>query len=460
MTSTVPAAREQSNRAGSLAVRAVDLEWPLVLLATPLLLFPGGWRTLGLLVVPLLFGLRWIRCRPLFDCTPLNVALLALAVMLLISLGATYSLPQSLPKIAGVLLGFVTLATVVAQARSRKRWQVHLAGLLLAGVGVAALGLLGSSWNSKSMLLSRLTAALPQRLLQLPGAAEGFHPNEVAGALLWVAPLALWAAIAAWSAALQGEKCGFKRFLLPVAGSLIALFLTGTLILTQSRTAWIALAATTLGAALLLAFTSRHLWPKLLVLGMTAGLILAAGWVLRGPDLGSWSEAVFGSQVSVEQALSGTSLRGRVEIWSRALYGIDDFPLTGMGMNTFRQIVPVLYPLFTLPPEYDFGHAHNEFLQAALDLGLPGLIAFAALNLGAAWMLIQSWRRSPTSVDRLLVLGLAAGLLAHALYGMVDTVALGAKPGVFWWALLGLIASKFSFQLSVISEQPRANCDS
>jgi hypothetical protein len=39
-----------------------------------------------------------------------------------------------------------------------------------------------------------------------------------------------------------------------------------------------------------------------------------------------------------------------------------------------------------------------------------------------------------------LALGLGGGLLAHLLYGLTDAVALGAKPGVLFWMLLGLIA--------------------
>jgi hypothetical protein len=38
-----------------------------------------------------------------------------------------------------------------------------------------------------------------------------------------------------------------------------------------------------------------------------------------------------------------------------------------------------------------------------------------------------------------LALGLGGGLLAHLLYGLMDAVALGAKPGVLFWMLLGLI---------------------
>jgi putative inorganic carbon (hco3(-)) transporter len=71
---------------------------------------------------------------------------------------------------------------------------------------------------------------------------------------------------------------------------------------------------------------------------------------------------------------------------------IQDFPFTGMGMNVFRKVVPVLYPLFLIGPDIDIGHAHNEFLQAALDLGIPGLIAFLALYIGVFWMLADVWR--------------------------------------------------------------------
>jgi len=120
-----------------------------------------------------------------------------------------------------------------------------------------------------------------------------------------------------------------------------------------------------------------------------------------------------------------------------------------MGMNAFRKVMPVLYPLFTISPEVDIGHAHNEFLQAALDLGIPGLIAFLASYIGAFWMFADVWRatRHPSLntgnwslVTRSLALGLGGGLLAHLLYGLTDAVALGAKPGMLFWMLLGLIA--------------------
>jgi hypothetical protein len=76
-------------------------------------------------------------------------------------------------------------------------------------------------------------------------------------------------------------------------------------------------------------------------------------------------------------------------------------------------------------------------LQAALDLGLPGLVGFLALYVGALGMLVPAIRSG--GVFRLLALGLFGGLLAHFLYGITDTVALGAKPGFLFWWMLGMI---------------------
>jgi O-antigen ligase len=135
------------------------------------------------------------------------------------------------------------------------------------------------------------------------------------------------------------------------------------------------------------------------------------------------------------------TLSGRVEIWSRAIYGIQDFPFTGMGMNNFRRIVPILYPLFTISPNVDIAHAHNHLLQAALDLGLPGLVAYLALWLALAALLWQSWRQTSSLWLRGLALGFAGSLLAYFVYGLLDAVALGAKPGFVFWFLAGLVVS-------------------
>ncbi|HET6261227.1 MAG TPA: O-antigen ligase family protein, partial [Chloroflexia bacterium] len=127
-----------------------------------------------------------------------------------------------------------------------------------------------------------------------------------------------------------------------------------------------------------------------------------------------------------------------------ALYGIEDFAFTGMGMGTFSHVMPVLYPAPSFAPERDIGHAHNQFLQAGLDLGLPGLIAFMSTWMVAAVLCWATWRRKMDSWGRALSVGIIASLLCAFIFGLTDSVVMVAKPGFIFWALLALLVALYN----------------
>ena len=129
---------------------------------------------------------------------------------------------------------------------------------------------------------------------------------------------------------------------------------------------------------------------------------------------------------------------GRCKLWSRALYGIQDFPFTGMGMNAFRKVVPVLYPLFSFPYQVDVASAHNHILQVGVELGISGMVAYVALWTSLLRLLLLVWRRSPDSDYRLIAAGLGWGLIAQFLYQMTDAIPLGAKLEIFFWVAMAL----------------------
>ena len=132
---------------------------------------------------------------------------------------------------------------------------------------------------------------------------------------------------------------------------------------------------------------------------------------------------------TLQEAPAGEiSFSGRPEIWSRAIYAIQDFSFTGTGLGTFRRVVNLLYPLFTISPDTDIAHAHNMLLQVAVDVGLPGLIAYLALLELAAAVAWSAARRS-SGVACSLSLGLFAGLIALHIYGLTDALALGPSRG-------------------------------
>jgi putative inorganic carbon (HCO3(-)) transporter len=100
------------------------------------------------------------------------------------------------------------------------------------------------------------------------------------------------------------------------------------------------------------------------------------------------------------------------------------------------------------------GHAHNIFLQIALDSGLPGLVAYIALLLVAFGMALVTVRRWVPI--RPIIVGLCSSLLALHIYGLTDALALGSKTGVIFWLSLGLITAAYqqSKKVANVSQNP------
>ena len=461
--------------------------WLWLALASPFMLFPSPTRSLAMLVVPGLFLLRWLAIKEqkraslqksstiikvqqsVVACTPFNLALLLMILMVLVSIWATFDINLSLPKISGIILGLGIFQVIVREGQTRRAWWLCFLFFMVTGLGIAVIGLLGTHWFTKIAILTPIVSRLTPRIIGLPGAEEGFHPNTVAGALVWVIPCYLtfsWILLTK-TRDIQGFLGRGKANVVSALTIGATLWILAILILTQSRDGYISLALS-LPVLFLIALPRKRRWHGIVFLALfiiIVGVLLASHWGTVRP----W---IIDNILKSSTGLSMDSFNDRLQVWSRAIYGISDFPFTGMGMNTFRKIMPVLYPVLNISPEKDIGHAHNEFLQAALDLGIPGLVAFIAIYLIAFWMLIRIWRRA-LALDKFLsneqtkripliihgrnfgenadlslansrlvqaaVLGLGGGLLAHLLWGMTDAMALGSRPGFLFWIILALI---------------------
>jgi hypothetical protein len=102
------------------------------------------------------------------------------------------------------------------------------------------------------------------------------------------------------------------------------------------------------------------------------------------------------------------------------------------------------YPGVLLGPE---PHAHNLFLQVALDLGLPGLLGFLWLLAALGWAAGRAYPRCQDRNSRALLIGALGGTLSYLGGGLLDTFWT-AKPSLVLWCLLGTIAA-----LSVAARQ-------
>ena len=338
--------------------------------------------------------------------------------MIPVSLWASFDSRHSLVKAAFLVLGLVTFYGTVRHADSRESLTRLVALYVALGSSVALLGLMGTNWRAKIPVLMAIASSLPQAIRGLPGAPQGFDPNEVAGVVLWFLPLQI--ALLSW---LCKRGCAWTPK--GVALGCSTLLETAVLILTQSRGAWLSLAC---GLLLIGALVDRRVRVASILL---CGSLLAAAAV-RGPHAVA---SVLGAGAA-ERVIGELVWTDRIQIWRVAIQAIRDFPFTGMGLGTFRRVSRVLYAL-DVWPSYDIAHAHNGFLQAGVDFGLLGLVAYGAIWFLAGRLALSSFQRGQGTL-RALALGLGGCVASSLMYNLTDTIALGARPGPAWWMMLGL----------------------
>ena len=427
---TTLAERAQDEPGARRAVRLmVILEGITLLLAAPWLLFPDllpAATVAALLALALVWLLALALDRAALPRTPFNLALLPLVITLGVGILVSADPADSLPKATGVVLGLAVWRFIAIAVNSRRHVAVAVGLLLVICLGFSLTGVLNLRDLPKIPVLA---AANPFRNLALPGVEQlTTHPNQLAALIAFFLPLLVALLVAP-------PRPGGRLWRVVLAA--VTLVVVGILALTQSRGGWIAGAV---GLFALLALWAAILppSPRRRALRLAIALVLLAAlagvlWVGPGTLWELWLNPP-------EETAVGTlwTLGVRRQIWPWAVTAIGDFPFTGVGLGAFRHVVFRLYPLPPWP-DYDVGHAHNIFLQTALDTGLPGLVAYVAVLFVAAAVGWRVARRDPGL--RAVSLGLLAGLVALHVFGLADALVLGAKAALVFWFALGLLAA-------------------
>jgi putative inorganic carbon (HCO3(-)) transporter len=242
------------------------------------------------------------------------------------------------------------------------------------------------------------------------------HPNLLGGFLALAIPSMV--ALAA------SETVWWRR----LSGSLLVLAAVAGLVFTYSRGAWL---GTGVGLLILLPVLGRGFWLVLgaVLLGpVLVGMVTSAGAVLSRVD-------------SFAAAGSDPALMERLEIWGMAFRLVAEHPLLGVGLGNFqaaygRLMVPDL-PLLTYPLELP-EHAHNLFLNLAVEVGLVGVSAFAWL-LAVAFLQVQQIKRFADWRVGVWTMGLAAGLVAISVQALVDVVVYQGFVAILFFTYLGVI---------------------
>lgn len=233
------------------------------------------------------------------------------------------------------------------------------------------------------------------------GAATGFFANANHMAMLLVSTLPF---LAAMLASARGEKVNVQRFSAALAVTAgIALIVAVGIILNGSLAGFGLLLPVLIASGALLV-RKRSPAVKGLVLGGT-GLLLAAAAVLVLSPLA-------GKNL---QAGAATSIQSRAEMREVTAQAAADFMPLGSGLGSFRRVYALYEDHERLDPRTVVNHAHNDYFELALELGLPGMLLLA---LFLAWWGRTAWRAwteaDPDAYARAASIASAA-ILAHSL---------------------------------------------
>lgn len=393
--------------------------------AAPFLLFPT-YLLCGTLIALLLVTIVFVMYRPVQQSS-LHPPLLIFSAMIAVAILVSVDPDVTLSKSTGLLLGLGTFLVMQREIKSPTLFFRALLILLGLGLGFTFIGVFSTNWVPKVPLLIPLLKLLPTNVVILPeNATGGVQANQLAATIVLF-----------WPSLLTTLNISFQQHkVVKVLAVFFTAITTVILLLSQSRTGWIAALASVAVVVTAWVWLQLPVWRKAVAV-VWIGLFLLSliTAILLGPE--RISQIVLDP---VETTVVGnlSSLNFRLDTWRWSIEAIKSFPFTGTGLGTFRAVAPRFYPI-QVPPTYDIAHAHNIFLQVALDVGLPGLIAYLALLMLVFWEGWQTARLDETL--RPYALGLLGGLVALHIFGLTDALALGAKPGLLFWMNIGLLAA-------------------
>ena len=320
----------------------------------------------------------------------------------------TISPPRTLASLLALIVP-ATAIVVAALASSRGRAYtliaVALMALLSAVVGMAQLA--GGANSALRFYASSHVEDL-----------TGFQANRNAEAdVLLTGVFAL--------AALALGRVFALRGLIGIVHASGAALLAGAVLLTASRAGIALLLVTLAGGAIVAAFRHRA-WAGSGARWATAGVAVtgAAGlvWAFAANPVAGRIGARFADG-------SGP----RPEIWRDTIYAIGQYWPWGSGIGTFVPVFVAAERLEVVDSSFP-NRAHNEFLELALEAGIPGLVVLAALVGMLVWRWVVRLRSAAEPRERAELYFAAATLVTMGLHSIVDyplrSMALAALAGV------------------------------
>lgn len=234
------------------------------------------------------------------------------------------------------------------------------------------------------------------------------NPNIFAEYLIMIIPVG-------YGLILSEKKFKNRVLTLAMGGAIFA-----SLLFTFSRGGWLGAAA---GAFVFLFMYQISMLIKFIPIGFLGLMMLPSSIIGRIASTGSLQDA---------------SNFYRMQIWQKSVEIVKDYPLTGVGLgfNSFRKISAKYIT------EADPYHAHNTYLELAVEIGIIGLFFVIMLGLKLMGMVHHILRFDKK--NGVMMLGFFAGLISLMVHGIAEHVLYNPKIILLFWFYIGCINSIYS----------------
>ena len=318
----------------------------------------------------------------------------------------------SLNSLLGIIPPLALFCAMVRLRAYRPQWlAIALVAGTIAGIAVGALQVASATDQGSPWYLYEETSV---------GRAVGFFANADHMATLLVVAIPFLAAIVAGA-----RSASMQRYsaVLAVCAGLALVVLVGLALNGSLAGYGLALPVIAARVLVILPPASRlRIW----VVAVAALLMIGALAALETTAIGS-------SHIG---AHATSSVQSRAEIASTTTRAVEDFMPFGSGLGSFRNV----YSLYEQPEQVTdvyVVHAHNDYLEIALELGIAGIalmLVFLAWWAAAVW---RAWRSAEVGPFARAAAIASAAVLVHSL---VDFPLRTAAIAVCFALCLALLA--------------------
>ncbi len=342
--------------------------------------------------------------------TPFEFPVIMLLLTGLISISVALNRNASLNALLCAIIAIIMFYLIVIYMRFKPEHCKIILSLVIISFSIIIIaGLLQFIFNKYSTWMD---VTLPNGTVEHRGRLNSFFifPNSFSASIVLVLPV-IFAVIF------------LKKLDLFYKILMVLLFAMGVfcLISTYSRAGWIGFAVAAFVIIYLLGQKKRFIFITLIIFILISVSLLLC---IHKETLKSY-------------VFHNYSDKSRQFIFVKSLKMLREHPLTGIGIGNFHYV----YPLYILPGEETLPeevsrpwHAHNLFLNMAVEMGLPGLIAFL-------WFILSIFMQIRISIAedmeyKEILYGIIAGLTGFLIFNQIDFVMGDVKSGIYFFIIL------------------------